>query len=81
MALDSARKRKSAAWVGQVFSPPTIAPDGSIGQADRQTAGWGYYGILATSAVASTVTGRARVLEGYSSRVVEGYALRVVEHS
>lgn len=50
MAIDTERKRKSAAWVGQVFSPPTIVPDGSLVQGDRQTIGWGYYGILAAMA-------------------------------
>lgn len=47
MAIDSERDRKSAAWVGQTFSPPTIVPDGSLEREDRQTISWGYYGISA----------------------------------
>jgi hypothetical protein len=89
MAIDSERKRKSAAWLGQVFSPPTVVPDGSLAQVDRQTIAWGYYGITSTVVTPVTVTGAmralegymARVAEGYEARIIEGYALRVVEHS
>ena len=46
MAIDTARKRKSAAQMCVAHGPVTVVPDGSLGAADRQTVGWGYYGIL-----------------------------------
>lgn len=42
MAIDSERKRKSAAQMSVSHGPVTIVPDGSLGAADRQTVGWGY---------------------------------------
>lgn len=49
MAIDSQRKRQSIASVGFVGLQPTITPDGSFSQGDRQTIGYSYYGILAAS--------------------------------
>ena len=46
MAIDSARKRKSAAQMAVSHGPVTVVPDSSIAAADRQAIGWGYYGIL-----------------------------------
>ena len=55
MAVDTAAKRRSSAssrrmpWMRRFG----IAPDGSIGQADRQQGPWVYSGILAESVVVS----------------------------
>lgn len=49
MAIDSERKRKSAAMIGPPINAPVIVPDGTIAKEDRQTIGWGYYGITAAS--------------------------------
>ena len=46
MAIDSERKRKSAAQMAVSHGPVTVVPDGSFSAADKQTIGWGYYGIL-----------------------------------
>ena len=46
MAIDTAQKRASAATVGAVWNGPSVIPDGTISQADRQQIGWGYSGIL-----------------------------------
>ena len=46
MAIDSARKRKSAAQMAVSHGPVAVVPDSSFAAADRQTIGWGYYGIL-----------------------------------
>lgn len=47
MAIDSERKRKSIAAISLYALGPTAVADGSFNQADRQTIGYGYYGILA----------------------------------
>lgn len=47
MAIDSERKRKSAAWLLPTGAV-TIVPDGSLDSGDRQEAGWGYLGISAS---------------------------------
>jgi hypothetical protein len=50
MPIDDAIKRRSA---GSVFpSAPGVTPDADQDQAWRQSAGWGYYGILADDAFA-----------------------------
>lgn len=46
MAIDTERKRKSAAQMCVAHGPATVVPDGSFSTEDRQTIGWGYYGIL-----------------------------------
>jgi hypothetical protein len=50
MAIDSLRKRASIASLGLAFLCPSVVPDGSFVQADRQTIGHSYYGIAAGSA-------------------------------
>ena len=47
MAVDTRRKRASVVSVGRPWLRPAIVPDGTLGQADRQTVANGYYGILA----------------------------------
>ena len=46
MAIDSAAKRASIVAIGLCAIGPSVIPDGSFDQADRQTVGYGYYGIL-----------------------------------
>ena len=57
MAIDTERKRKSAATVATIWNAPSVVPDGTIAQADRQHIGWSYSGILAQAAGAAQ-TGR-----------------------
>lgn len=45
--INTEAKRKSVAGIKRVFRPRVIIPDGSIDQANRQTIGWSYSGILA----------------------------------
>lgn len=45
MAIDTAAKRASAVRMG------LVRPDGTIGQADRQSNSWLYGGILAAAAL------------------------------
>lgn len=47
MAIDTAAKRRSAAGIPALPLGPGVTPDASPGQAWRQSAGWGYVGILA----------------------------------
>lgn len=47
MAIDSEQKRKSAATVAMIWNGPSVVPDGTINQADRQHIGWSYSGIAA----------------------------------
>ena len=53
MAIDSALKRASIAAIGSLFIGPSVIADGSFDQADRQTIGYGYAGILAGAPVVS----------------------------
>jgi hypothetical protein len=55
MAIDTQQDRQSAATVATVWNPPTIVPDGSFNQADRQQIGYCYSGILIGGAVGPTV--------------------------
>jgi len=57
MAIDTARKRKSAATVGAVWNGPSVVPTGAIDQADRQHVAWSYSGILAGAAGVTAVWG------------------------
>ena len=45
MAVDTRQKRQSAAGI-QHGVPVPVLPSGTFDQAQRQAAGWGYYGIL-----------------------------------
>lgn len=47
MAIDSEVKRKSAATVGAIWNGPSVVPNSTIDQADRQHIGWSYSGITA----------------------------------
>jgi len=51
MAIDTERKRKSAAHVGEYANPVTVVPDGTIAVADRYAIGWSYAGIVAQEGV------------------------------
>jgi hypothetical protein len=50
MAIDTRRKRASVAALGLAFLGPSIVPDATLEQADRQAVAHSYYGILAGSA-------------------------------
>lgn len=58
MAIDSAAKRRSAAVVAMVWMAPGITPNATKPVAWRQSVGWGYQGIDA-----STTTTRQTVLD------------------
>ncbi len=45
MAIDTQRKRQSIVAISAYFLGPAIVPDSSFAQGDRQTIGYGYYGI------------------------------------
>ena len=47
MAVDSERKRKSIVAIGFLVVGPVVVADGSFDQGDRQTSGYGYFGINA----------------------------------
>jgi hypothetical protein len=49
MAIDTERKRKSAATVSAVWNGPSVVPDGTIDGPDRQHIGWSYSGIAASA--------------------------------
>lgn len=49
MAIDTAQKRASLATVANPWNGPSIIPDGSLDQGDRQQVGWSYSGILAAA--------------------------------
>lgn len=50
MAIDTLRKRASIASLGLAFLGPSVIPDGSFAQADRQVIANSYYGIEASGA-------------------------------
>lgn len=54
MAIDTPRKRMSVAAISLYPLGPVLVPDGSFAVADRQTIGYGYYGIIADVAIAET---------------------------
>ena len=54
MAIDTENKRRSALHCGPPFLPMFPVADGTIAQADRQTATWQYAGILAGSPAEAT---------------------------
>lgn len=47
MAIDSEVKRKSAATVAAVWNAPSVVPNSTIDNPDRQHIGWSYSGIVA----------------------------------
>lgn len=65
MAIDSLRKRASVACLGLAFLGPSVVPDGTLAQADRQTIGYGYYGILAAAGI-NEIGGTSQI-EAFSS--------------
>lgn len=52
MPLTTRNNRGSAIGIAKPFVRIFPAPDGTIGQADRQTTAYSYAGILATAAAA-----------------------------
>ena len=45
--LDTEKKRRSSIAIGAYFLGPSVLPDTSgLDEAERQVAGYGYYGIL-----------------------------------
>jgi len=50
MAIDSEIKRKSIAAIGAQYIGPSVVPDGTIGQPDRQVIAYSYSGIAAGGA-------------------------------
>lgn len=50
MAIDSEQKRKSVATVGPPINAPSVVPDGSLTNPDRQQIAWSYSGIQAGGA-------------------------------
>lgn len=77
MPIDSVRKRKAAAWITGII-PPSIHPDGSFDQGDRQTIGWGYYGILAGASLAITPEGIAFNLYQVRARSLINYMVKAI---
>lgn len=61
MAIDSAAKRRSAAGVGFFVVGPGVTPDVTPDQFWRQSAAWGYGGILAGAAAPPSAS-RARIV-------------------
>lgn len=49
MAIDTAKKRRSAGGVAFLPLGPGVTPNASKDQAWRQSAGWSYTGILANA--------------------------------
>lgn len=49
--IDTQRKRRSAIAIGFMALAPSVFPDGSLDQGDRQAAGYGYQGILAGTGI------------------------------
>lgn len=43
--LDTTSKRRSSIAISLYSMAPSVLPDGTIGDADRQVAGYGYFGI------------------------------------
>ena len=56
MAVDTAQKRASATHLLVWSYPPTVLPDGTIGQTDRQAATLVYSGISVGGAVVADTT-------------------------
>jgi len=52
VAIDNERKRRSLIAISLYSMGPSVVPDGTIVQGDRQTIGYGYYGIAAQSTAA-----------------------------
>lgn len=67
MAIDSAIKRASIAAIGAQFIGPSVIPDGTIAQADRQTIAYSYAGILAGTPAASTEHVRKQIRDAIVS--------------
>ena len=47
MAIDSEVKRRSIAAIANPWNGPSVVPDGTIDNFDRQAIAWSYAGILA----------------------------------
>jgi hypothetical protein len=55
MAIDTAQKRASSATISAIWNGPSVIPDSSFDQADRQHIAWSYSGILAAAAAIGLV--------------------------
>lgn len=72
MAIDTADKRRSSTTALMPFYPASVSIDGSMSQADRQEAAWGYSGILAgAEAVVSGIYSAVEIETSYSSEAVK----------
>ncbi|HEV8655645.1 MAG TPA: hypothetical protein VGR85_09060 [Candidatus Limnocylindria bacterium] len=60
MAIDTRNKRSSAVFVTMPWRAQLPAPDGAIGQGDRQAVAFMYSGILATAAGGATLIAQVR---------------------
>ena len=60
MSLTPLRSRASTVSLGLPFMGPSVVPDGSLAQGDRQAIGYGYYDILAGSAFV-TIGGTSQI--------------------
>lgn len=49
MAIDTQAKRMSITAISMYAMGPSVLPSGTFTQAQRQTTGYGYYGILVQS--------------------------------
>jgi len=65
MAIDNRRKRASIAALGLAFLGPSVVPDGTLAQADRQAIAHSYYGIEAGGAIVQI--GATCQLENYAA--------------
>ena len=65
MAIDSRRKRASVAGLALAFLGPSVVPDGSFAQGDRQAIAHSYYGINAASGIVEI--GGTSQLEAFAS--------------
>jgi len=74
MAIDNQRKRQSIVAISAYFLGPSVVPDGSFVQGDRQTIGYGYYGInvQAPGGIAFSIFSE----EGIHSNVFGGQIIR-----
>lgn len=74
MAIDTQRKRQSIVAISGYFLGPVVVPDGSFVQGDRQTIGYGYYGINVQTP--SGITFPIFSEEGIHSNIFGGLIIR-----
>jgi hypothetical protein len=77
MAIDTADKRRSSTTCLMPFYPASVSIDGSMSQADRQEAAWGYSGILAGAVAALVEVGLFDLEDKYGfADLGDKYSLR-----